>query len=111
MIEKNPLPDQSSKFGTYRDAAAIAQIPVANLRIATMLADEGKNDEAARHLALANPVIDRLPESSALVKWELQNLRIQVLLKLKRIDAAIQDVETIKAPVIASRAAADIAVS
>ncbi|TWU38587.1 hypothetical protein [Novipirellula artificiosorum] len=111
MIEKNPLPDQSSKFGTYGDAAAIAQIRVTNLRIATMLADEGKNDEAARHLALANSVIDRLPESSALVKWELQNLRIQVLLKLKRIDAAIQDFETIRTPLIASRAAADIAVS
>ena len=109
VIEQNPLPDQSSKFGTYGDAAEIAKIRVANLSIASKLADEGQNDEAARHLALADAVIDPLPEQSALVKWELQWLRIHVLLQLNRVDDAIQHLKTIKSPLIVSRAAAEIA--
>ena len=55
-IEQNPLPDKSSKFGTYGDSAEIAKIRVANLYIASKLAEEGQNDEAARHLALADAV-------------------------------------------------------
>ena len=109
VIEQNPLPDQSSKFGTYGDSAEIAKIRIANLSIASTLADEGKNDEAARHLALADAVIDPLPEHSALVKWQLQNLRIQVLLKLNRIDEALQHLNTIKTPLTVSFSAAEIA--
>ena len=109
VIEQNPLPDQSSKFGTYGDSAEIAKIRIANLCIASTLADEGKNDEAARHLALADAVIDPLPEQSALVKWQLQNLRIHVLLKLNRIDEALQHLNTIKTPLTVSRSAAEIA--
>jgi tetratricopeptide (TPR) repeat protein len=109
VIEKNPLPDQSSKFGTYGDSAEIGKIRIANLHIASKLVDEGKKDEAARHLLLADAVIDPLPENSALIKWELQSLRISVLLKLNRIDEALQHLNTIKTPLIVSRAAADIA--
>ena len=109
VIEQNPLPDQSSKFGIYGDSAEIARIRIANLHIASMLAAEGKSEQAARQLALADAVIDPLPDHSALVKWELQNLRIHVLLKLNRLDEAIQHLNTIKTPLIVSRAAADIA--
>ncbi len=109
VIQQNPLPDQSSKFGVYGDAAEIARIRVANLQIASKLAAEGQNDEAARHLALADAVIDPLPEQSALVKWELQWLRVHVLLQLNRMDEAIQHLNTIKTPLIVSRAAAEIA--
>ena len=108
-IEQNPLPDKSSKFGTYGDSAEIAKIRVANLYIASKLAEEGQNDEAARHLALADAVIDPLSDASALVKWELQWLRIQVLLQLNRTDEAIQHLNTIKTPLIVSRTAAAIA--
>ncbi len=109
VIEQNPLPDKSSKFGTYGDSAEIAKLRLANLYIASKLADEDKNDEAARQLALADAVIDPLPDQSALIKWELQNLRIHVLLQLNRIDEALQHLETIKSPLIESRAAAEIA--
>ena len=109
VIEQNPLPDQSSKFGVYGDSAEIAKIRIANLSIAMMLADEGKNGEAARHLTLADSVIDPLPEHSGLVKWQLQTLRIQVLLKLNRFDEALQHLDTINSPLIVSIAAADIA--
>lgn len=109
VIEENPLPDQSSKFGTYGDSAEIAKVRLANLSIALALADEGKNDEAARHLALADAVIDPLPEHSALIKWQLQIFRIHVLLQLNRNDEALQHLNTIKTPLIISRAAADIA--
>ena len=109
VIEQNPLPDQSSKFGVYGDAAEIARIRVTNLNIASRLAAEGQNDEAARHLALADAVIDPLPEQSALVKWELQWLRVRVLLQLNRMEEAIQHFNTIKTPLIVSQAAADIA--
>ncbi len=109
VIEQNPLPDQSSKFGVYGDAAEIARIRVTNLHIASRLAAEGQNDEAARHLALADAVIDPLPEQSALVKWELQWLRIRILLQLNRLDEAIHHFNTIKTPLIVSQAAADIA--
>ena len=109
VIEQNPQPDQSSKFGTYGDSAEIARIRIVNLYIASKLADEGLNDQAARHLALAEAVIDPLPDHSALVKWELQSLRIHVLLQLKRINEAIQHLNTIKTPLIVSRAAAEIA--
>ena len=109
VIEQNPRPDQSSKFGVYGDAAEIARIRVTNLHIASRLAAEGQNDEAARHLALADAVIDPLPEESALVKWELQWLRIRILLQLNRLDEAIQHFNTIKTPLIVSQAAADIA--
>jgi tetratricopeptide (TPR) repeat protein len=109
VIEQNPLPDQSSKFGTYGDSAEIGKLRIANLHIASKLADEGKNDEAARQLVLADAVIDPLPENSAMIKWELQGLRISVLLKLNRIDEALQHLNTIKTPLIVSRAAANIA--
>jgi hypothetical protein len=109
VIEQNPLPDKSSKFGTHGDSAEIAKLRLANLYIASKLADEDKDDEAARQLALADAVIDPLPEQSALIKWELQNLRIHVLLQLNRIDEALQHLETIKSPLIESRAAAEIA--
>ena len=109
VIELNPLPDKSSKFGTYGDSAEIARVRGANLYIASKLADEGQNDEAARQLALADRLIDPLPEQSALVKWELQWLRIHVLLLLNRLDEAIQHLNTIKTPLIESRAAAEIA--
>lgn len=109
VIQQDPLPDQSSKFGTYGDSAEIAKIRLANLYIASTLADEGKNDEATRHLALADAVIDPLPEHSALIKWQLENLRIQVLLKLNRIDEALQHLKTMKTPLTVSRSAAEIA--
>ncbi|MEI8019824.1 MAG: hypothetical protein WCH39_16590, partial [Schlesneria sp.] len=98
-----------SKFGTYGDSAEIARIRLANLYIASKLAEEGQNDEATRHLALADTVIDPLSDASALVKWELQWLRIHVLLQLNRMDEAIQNLNTIKTPLIVSRATAEIA--
>jgi hypothetical protein len=109
VIELNPLPDKSSKFGTYGDLSEIARIRIAHLYIASKLADEGMNEQAARQLALVDPLIDPLPEQSALVKWELQWLRIHVLLQLNRLDEAIQHLNTIKTPLILSRAAAEIA--
>ena len=54
-------------------------------------------------------MIDPLSDASALVKWELQWLRIQVLLQLNRTDEAIQHLNTIKTPLIVSRTAAAIA--
>ncbi len=109
MIEQNPLPDKSSKFGTYGDSAEIARIRLANLYIASKLSGEDKNDEATRQLALADAVIDPLPEHAALVKWQLQSLRIHVLLQLNRVNEAIQHLNTIKTPLIVSRVAAEIA--
>ncbi|MDB5342399.1 MAG: hypothetical protein JWP89_776 [Schlesneria sp.] len=109
VIEQNPLPDKSSKFGTYGDSAEIAKLRLTNLYVASKLADENKNDEATRHLALADAVIDPLPEQSALVKRELQSLRIHVLLQLNRIDEALEHLQTMKTPLIVSRAAAEIA--
>ncbi len=44
-----------------------------------------------------------------MVKWQLQDLRIHVLLKLKREEEAIEQLDAIKSPLIASRAAASIA--
>ncbi|TWU59197.1 hypothetical protein Poly51_19830 [Rubripirellula tenax] len=109
IIQKNPLPDQSSKFGVYGDTAAIGRLRGFQLQAALILANDGDYDEAARHFAAANPVVDTIDEQAALVKWQLQDLRIRTLLKLERADEATKHLAEIRSPMIVSSATAAIA--
>ncbi|MGB7329115.1 MAG: hypothetical protein WBD31_29815 [Rubripirellula sp.] len=108
-VEQDPRPDVSSKFGTYGDLASIAKIRGMQLRAAIMLANEGQVAAATRHLEIVDPLIDALPDQAALVKWEMQDLRIRLLLKLERTEDAITQLKKIQSPLIVSRAAAAIA--
>ncbi|TWU55554.1 hypothetical protein Poly59_18540 [Rubripirellula reticaptiva] len=108
-VEQEPRPDVSSKFGTYGDLATIAKIRSRQLQAAFMLADDGEVAAAIRYLKIVDPLIDALPDQAALVKWELQSLRIRLLLKLNRTDVAITQLDKVQSPLIRSSAAAAIA--
>lgn len=109
-IEADPQPDASSKFGTYGDLAAVANVRNFHLSIAGALIEKNQLDAAAEQYEKARQALDALPPEAAIVKAMGETLRIQTLVKLNRGDEALEVVEQLPETGMRAKIAAPIAV-
>lgn len=109
-IEADPQPDATSKFGTYGDIAAIANVRYLHLPIADAMIEKGQLDAAEEQYEKASEALDVLPREAAIVKSIGETLRIQTLVKLNRIDEAIEVVEQLPEMGMNAKIATPIAV-
>jgi tetratricopeptide (TPR) repeat protein len=109
-IEAAPQPEATSKFGTYGDIAAIANVRYLHLPIADALIEKNQRDAAAEQYKKASEALDMLPPEAAIVKSIGERHRILTLVKLDRIDDAIEVVEHLPKTGMNAKIATPIAV-